>query len=228
MHYSYRFMQKKSLLLAQNEKESAIDMHACKKLITSGFQMQEEVEYTSLLEDLSDLEAWCEQNNTENSDYFFQFYQDAVIGAYYRYLQTKGNAWSSMQNAKLWIGSALFPILSSLLLQMLTHEADVLLGATGLLATSVIGIIWLVSLMYQETAKKRAYDETWVRHSICYNRLHLALSAFLSSDRTKKSFGEFINAAYNILDQNLDQFALNLSSHGIAPREKVERVKGGK
>jgi hypothetical protein len=72
--------------------------------------------------------------------------------------------------------------------------------------------------MYLEWAKNKNDKETWVRHSTCYERLNLALSQFALSKQEESDFQRLMDTTFSILEQNLDQFALNLSSRGVAKR----------
>lgn len=70
--------------------------------------------------------------------------------------------------------------------------------------------------------EKHNYYETWTRHSLCLNRLCLALNKFAVSDRLAADFNELQKDTFEILEQNLDQFAMNVSSKGLAVRAKKD------
>lgn len=220
MHYCYRrHFQKESTLSADNNKDVFIDINDVDK-VKIGFKMQEKVEASTLMEDMDAFERWCTEKHIKSADTFFVFFQDAILSAYCRYVVVKKEAWSSKRNNIMLICSALLPVLSGAILQWISSQTSSSVGITGLLIGIALGIVWLVLYLYYESNKKRAYYETWVRHSICYARLHLALSTFLVSPRSDKEFETFVSSVFAILDQNLDQFALNLSAHGMASREK--------
>lgn len=219
MHYNYREALQDGLSLSSDNIEAVINSLKDENKIKCGFEMQEEIELHTFVKDMDALESWCNTKGTERSTAFFLFFQDAVLGAYYRYMVVKGKAWSSKRNVIMLICFALLPALSSTVLQWISSQVSSSRSVMDSIIGIVLGIIWLGLYLYYEMNKKRAYDETWVRHSACYERLRLALSAFLTSPRNDKDFEMFVSAVFRILDQNLDQFELNLSAHGVASRE---------
>ena len=64
--------------------------------------------------------------------------------------------------------------------------------------------------------------ETWVRHSGCYNRLNLILQKFAFSARDNAAYDLLVKETFAVLEQNLDQFVLNLSTNGLAERSDDE------
>lgn len=230
MHYSYEHMREKS---KPKEEYGNAEIDA---LIEDGFGKQDLVEYSSLLEDLEELQKWCKLNNKNE---FFQYFQDAVIGAYYRYKRTKKKNWSKKEELIKSICSALTPVFSAVALTVITAIIEqwvsgdttvlesLLSGSiTAMLAKwplliapiSAILACWLTLHVRNEGHKKRNYHETWVRHSTCHSRLRLAMSAFLISDRKDADYQKFVNDTFAVLEQNIDQYGLNLFPKGIAPR----------
>ena len=69
---------------------------------------------------------------------------------------------------------------------------------------------------------KHNYYETWTRHSLCYSRLCLALDEFAVSEGKMEDFQALEKRTFRILQQNLDQFAVNVSPHGLAGRAQVD------
>lgn len=70
---------------------------------------------------------------------------------------------------------------------------------------------------------KHKYDETWIRHTLCDARLRLALSKFAAQERpTNEDYNELVKSTFAILEQNLDQFAVNMCPKGMAFREPCE------
>lgn len=187
---------------------------------------EELMSYYSLVEELEDLCQWTDADGKKDRKDFFVYFQDAIISAYYRYVATKAKAWSKVRNILLWIGTIVVPILSTFAIGFLTEGGESAKEATGIIVGSAATVLWLLVSIYLESSKKRAYDETWVRHSACYNRLHLNLNAFLTSDRSDEKYTEFVTNTFAVLDQNLDQFVQNLSSHGMASRLKTAVKKG--
>lgn len=70
---------------------------------------------------------------------------------------------------------------------------------------------------------KHKYDETWIRHTLCDARLRLALSKFAAQEHpTIEDYNELVKSTFAILEQNLDQFAVNMCPNGMAFREPRE------
>lgn len=70
---------------------------------------------------------------------------------------------------------------------------------------------------------KHKYDETWIRHTLCDARLRLALSKFAAQEHpTIEDYNELVKSTFAILEQNLDQFAVNMCPKGMAFREPRE------
>lgn len=191
-----------------------------KENIDNSFQEEEALEYRSLLMDMESFDAWCKANKEEGREEFSQYFQSAIISAYYRYRRTKNKAWSSLRNAVMLICGAVLPGLSGIVLSWLFDKSGAAAEAHSLYLSVLIGVIWLVLFIFHGMNKKRAYDETWVRHSLCYSRLHLALNMFLTSLRKDEDYRLFVSNVFAIMEQNLDQFALNLCTRGIASRTK--------
>ena len=67
---------------------------------------------------------------------------------------------------------------------------------------------------------KHKYDETWIRHTLCDARLRLALAKFAIPEHpTNEDYKELVQSTFAILEQNLDQFAVNMCPKGMAFRE---------
>ena len=224
MHYSYKFMKSKSL--EEERGECYVDSNVAAKLVKSGFNMQEKMEYNSLLQDLASFDEWCIQSKNKTKACFFEYFQDAIIGAYYRYIRTKAKAWSKKRIIAMLVCSALLPVISTALLHWLTNDVETFAGVTGFLLGGIWGAFWLVLFVFYGLSTKRAYEETWVRHSLCYTRLHLALSIFLTSERSDESYTTLVSDVFTILEQNVDQFALNMNQRGMAPRSQSNEKKG--
>lgn len=218
MHYCYQ----RNL---QEKEDVIIDTNDIGKIKT-GSKMQGKIEASMLVEDMDALECWCQTKNTASTSAFFVFFKDAILSAYCRYIAVKEKAWSSKRNIFMLICSALLPVLSGAVSLWISIQISSTKGTTSFLIGIGLGIIWLVLYLYYKSNQKRAYYETWVRHSVCYARLHLALSAFLISPRSDKEFETFVSSVFAILEQNLDQFALNLSVRGMAPRATKSNIEG--
>lgn len=185
-------------------------------------------DFMSLRTDLIALDDWYEaypqtaKEPIKNCRQFISYYQDAVLGAYCRYRDSKAKAWSKKRNILVILSSALVPVLASLALQFVTVSDKTLLTSTGLIIACAIAAIWLGLHVYSEMQSINSYRETWVRHSACYGRLRLALSRFLTSKRDEDSYWELVENTFSVLDQNYSQFVLNLSASGLAEKPETD------
>lgn len=230
VHYCHKELRKESELVSQ-EKRKRKKTRLMNELFKDGASKQGTIEFEELLTNLKLLEEWCEKKKTDEHTKFFAFFQNATIGAYYRYMWTKQKAWSWKRNASNVVLTVLLPAISTVGMQVLTEYVLPLITSEGtvsgdentmtskLLVGGVIGLSWMIAYLYREMSENRQYKETWVRHSICYSRLHVALSAFVVSMQTDRDYEKLVKDTFEILNQNLDQFALNLSSNGMASRD---------
>ncbi len=187
--------------------------------LNRNFPPQEAVDVSSLWEDLVTLKEWITSTPLVQNERFFVFFQDAVLGAYGRFQNSKSKAWSKSRNLILLFCSAALPVLAAFVLQIVSDGED-LLASTGVVGLSVVIAIWLFSQIYSGWQEFNAYRETWVRHSACYGRLRLALSRFLLSPRSSVDYNAFVTETFCILEQNYEQFVLNLSKKGAVARPK--------
>lgn len=175
----------------------------------------ESLDISLFANNMKEYKQWCSQNDQQA---FFNFFRDAAYGALYRYLVAKEKAWS-------W-KSTIIPVIcagapaflgSAVSLWNKTSENSFLLPTAIL---SVVIAVVAFSYVYSELRTKRNYYETWVRHSACFYRLSLELSRFILSPKADVDFNTLKKKTFAILNQNLDQFTLNMSSNGLA--EKAE------
>ena len=233
MHYSYKEILKESIT------PQSYDTATVLALLEKELSKQGIVEYNTMLENLKTLDEWCLQNNETA---FFTYFQDVVISTYCRYIHYKNRNWSAPpQWSKLNMkekckriadvlvglvpaGTTLgFPALTSILEYSQDGKMDY---AMHILVAAVVGIAVAipVSLIRKKRSdqemqeKKHKYDETWVRHSLCDSRLRLALSKFVTSSQTRGDYEALVKDTFAILEQNLDQFAVNLCPNGVASR----------
>lgn len=185
-------------------------------------------DFTLLMDGLQELETWCNSDSIEHITTpkekrvkFFEYFQDAIMGAYCRYRRTKVSAWSFGKNWPWLICATALPLLSAIVIYVLTEGDGGILGLPSVV-TGVVFAVVIAGNTLLDWKKHRNYYETWVRHSTCFGRLNLVLSEFILSGRTNEDYTEFVSATFAILNQNLDQFALNLSGQGLAERTESD------
>lgn len=202
-----------------------------------------DLDLTTLLEDLNKFTTKAEEfemGNYSTRIKFSIYFQDALLGAYYRYRTTKHKAWSTSEILSVSCKPLLVAVLiaggSSLLESLLSivffsvdmgesrvfHFTGILLSA-GVTAVFLflIGLAFLYAL--STIRENRSYRETWTRHSATYGRLRLALSRFLLSEQKEEDFQKLKERTFSNLEQNYDQFVANLSSHGMVKRIEAEK-----
>lgn len=181
-------------------------------------------EKLTLFDDLADLNAWCQKNTSVAGvrNGLYSYFEEAIIGAYCRYVTTKKKAWSPFKNLCVDIAASMIPIASGLLLFWFSKDNVWSVGTVGLIVGITLAVVWFLLEVFQTAQERRAYNETWVRHSACYGRLRLAMSRFLTSNREYSDYEDFVEDVFSILEQNYDQFTVNLSTNGMAPRNKQE------
>ena len=228
-----------------------------KKTIRENMKKHEQLEYSVMLENLKMLDDWCTKHGKTE---FFTFFQDSILGAYYRFVHAKRNTWDDEVPVKHGTGQCrkkrvrigwptiltgaapiILVFMSELLGMESVHQGFVYAGMATYVVIALSGV---VSRAHQESneqqdqlareeqervkkeeeaqKKKRNYYETWSRHSLCLNRLCLALNKFAVSDQLAADFNELQKDTFEILEQNLDQFAMNVSSKGLAVRAKKD------
>lgn len=192
---------------------------------------QDEADLFMMVEGLKELEKWCTAADKENLDKtkaFYGFFESAIVGSFYRYRKSKTATWSLKKNWLKVLGIALLPVVSAMSTPFVEEVVAALLEKSEEMAIGKAVPVMFVLLtafgliqMYLEWAKNKNDKETWVRHSTCYSRLNLALSKFVLSEKTGEDYEHLVQTTYAILEQNLDQFALNMSSQGMAERPNI-------
>lgn len=227
MHYSYEYMRKKSI------QEESYDADKITELIKDGAEKHELVEYTAFLENMETLSKWCEENQKTE---FFKYFQDAAIGAFYRFASTKAKVWSKEKDQKLirrlravsYASPVIMPVVSVAVTwltqaDIVMPENQVYIFGAGAIATVILLLVCVGRIKmceHDEEERKHNYYETWVRHSMCNSRLQLALNVFLLSERTNQDYEKFVSDTFAVLGQNIDQFAVNMCPRGVAPSVK--------
>lgn len=208
-------------------------------------QAGEEVDFdlTTLLDDLNKFTTKAKEFETgeySTRNKFSTYFQDALLGAYYRYRTTKHKAWSTREILSVSCRPLLVAVLiagvSSLLEYLLStvfFSADMgesrVLHFTGILLSAGVAAVFLfligLSLLYALSTirENHSYRETWTRHSATYGRLRLALSRFLLSGQKAEDFKKLEERTFSYLEQNYDQFVANLSGHGMVKRIETEK-----
>lgn len=165
---------------------------------------------------LAQLQIWCSNNSKPE---FYNFFNDTLEDAKKRYATSKKRAWSFRENMVTILAFVAAPVLFSILTYFLEQYKDISYVGKFWLFALVLGVYFLLGCLQQWKQKKNA-SETWVRRSTYYHRLCIALAAFIFSDQCMDDYKRLVQATFAILEQNLDQFTLNLSPNGLAERPK--------
>lgn len=178
-------------------------------------------EKNKLLNDLADLNAWCQKDESKCilRNRLYDYFEEEIIGAYCRYVTEKKEAWSTLKNLCADFGTALIPIASGLCLFWFSKDNMWTVGTVSLIVGTMLAVVWFLLVGFQNARRRKAYSETWVRHSACYGRLRLSLSKFLTSNREDSDYFEFVEDVFLILEQNYDQFTANLSTNAVVFRK---------
>ena len=227
MHYDYKELQ--NIITGKGINEPIqIDVKKGKANTESKYfencrKNEFTVELTGLIESLNILETWGlnKKSGKYEDKSFFVFFQDAILGAYFRYYHSKKAAWSIRRNVLFFVCSAILPVVAAVVLQIATAGNSTPIAMTGLILTGGIALVWVFSSVYTKWHDLCDHRETWVRHSVCYGRLRLALSCFVISGRQDKDYEELVNATFRILQQNYDQFMQNMCDNGVAKCDSI-------
>lgn len=164
--------------------------------------------------------------NTDRVEAFSDFFIKALLKEYTHYSESKRKAWSRVRNALLFVCGAFLPGFAAFLLGFITEGGTEILASVGVAGATVMILAAILSHIYTEWQKLNAHSETWVRHSACYHRLRLALNRFLVSQRDQEAYNYFEAQVFAIMEQNLDQFVLNMSGRGMATRTHSSKAGG--
>lgn len=214
MHFDYKGFHGKGITVSDTGYITAVDLSKVDKTIAEGKDHSNEADVILFMENMAALEKYC---NVSSKTQFFQFFQDAIVGAYHRYRQHKKHAWSWLQYLPWLICSAILPVISAIVLQAFADGSGVLTVIPTVFAGLIVAA-WVFLYVYTKWVENKGTKETWVRHSACFGRLNLALSKFILSEKKEEEYNEFVLETFAILEQNIDQFALNLSGQGLATR----------
>ena len=208
-------------LKESGEKIEVVDRSSFSQFIQAKSSDLENNDLASFLKDMKTFYSWCNNPHAtcptisqQETCAFWDFFQDAIMDTFYRFRSTKDIAWSPIRNGIVFICTALLPVLGAFLIQFGTGSPKELLASTGVIATSIIILVWMILYVVFEWHQLRDYRETWARHSACYGRLRLSLSRFLVSNRSSNDYTAFVEKVFSILEQDYNQFVDNLSSKG--------------
>lgn len=183
----------------------------------------------SVEQELRTLRSWCEQISSEDSVFLYEpkafavFFCQELHAAKKAYQRNKHHAW----NKKSYVfHSACFILvsgLSAVATQFILEQISETPSKTAMVVVFGVLCVGAITASIQNWRDKRAYDETWARHSARYHRMRLALKQFLLSSKTIAEFNTFALKIFAILERNLDQFELNISSNGLAEVRAPEK-----
>ena len=162
--------------------------------------------------------------NDQKKIAFAEFYESTLVGSFVRYRSSKHKTWGFGHNLVLLIATLALSVLPAAVLARLDAAEGVLADAP-VPVFAAAAVVCVLSAGYTKWHEMKNDKETWVRHSVCYNRLNLLLQQFILSKRSDVDYDSFVQNTFSILDQNLDQFALNMSGNGLAERPEVQPKK---
>ncbi len=172
-------------------------------------------EYSLLIGNLDVLEKWCTRNKKTA---FYHFFKTAILASYHRYQSSKRSAWSIVEHIAALACEAALPAVSAGAVYYWSANAKGIFEKSFLFVCAFV-IAWISIRSFLEWTKKKNEMETWVRHSACFQHLHNALGRFLYSNQTEDDYNLFVENTFDVLEQNIDQFTLNMSANGIAERK---------
>lgn len=179
---------------------------------------QDKIDCAMMLANLEVLRDSVGQDDKKKK--FVDFFESALVGAFLRYRRSKKQTWGFAQNVAVFATALIFSACSTFLVAWLSGE-----GAAAGASWFVLALAALAATLagcYTKWHNMKNDKETWVRHSGCYNRLNLILQKFAFSARDNAAYDLLVKETFAVLEQNLDQFVLNLSTNGLAERSEDE------
>lgn len=174
------------------------------------------MDFQNVNDQLTQLQTWCNNNSKQE---FYHFFSTTLENAKKRYGTSKRHAWSFPENMVTIIAFVATPVIFSILTYILEQYKNIsYVGKFGLYVF-LLAVYVTLSCLLQWQQKKNA-SETWVRRSAYYHRLCIALGVFVFSDQRMDDYKRLVQDTFAILEQNLDQFTLNLSPNGLVERRK--------
>lgn len=179
-------------------------------------------------QELRSLQSWCSQVSSECSDFlynpkeFYEFFCTELHAAEEAYRRNKKHAWDKKSYVLYSVGYILASGGSAVVTQLILDQISNAPSKTAIGIAGGVLIAGAIMSSIKSWRDKRNYDETWARHSARYYRLRLILNQFLLSQKTSKEFNLFAQKMFAILERNLDQFELNISSKGLAEAKAID------
>lgn len=192
-----------------------IKMHRSTKKAS---ERKQDKQWCLLQNQLPELKQWCEEHGKTA---FFCFFDTVICAAYGRYRRSRKSAWSKLKHIVLWVFEAALPAISAGIVYYLSCYVEAP-SERSILFACAFALTWLSVRAFLEWGKKKNAMETWVRHSACFQHLHNTLGVFLFSQRTEADYRRFVADVFAVLEQNVDQFTLNMSANGLAERKPNE------
>lgn len=180
---------------------------------------QDQIDCQMMLTNLAQLKSLSVGNQSKEA--FADFFESTLVGAFLRYRASKKKTWGTAQIILLPIATTVTSWLSGAIVAWLSAAEGTLVGAPQVVIMAACAIAVLAS-GYTQWHNMKNDKETWVRHSVCYNRLNLLLQRFILSKQSDEDYESLVENTYAILEQNLDQFTMNLSTNGLAERPEVD------
>lgn len=122
-----------------------------KETIKENMEKHEQLEYSVMLENLKTLDDWCKKHGKTE---FFAFFQDSILGAYYRFVHAKRQTWDdegSDNSGESECGKKQVPINTTAIISsagaVVLTVITLLLGAEILDKTAVISAICLYGFL---------------------------------------------------------------------------------
>ena len=180
---------------------------------------QDRIDCWMMLTNLAQLKSMLDDDPDKKA--FEEFFESALVGAFFRYRSSKKKTWGVQQMILLPLATTVAPWLSGAIVAWFSAAEGTLVGAPQVVIMAACAVAVLAA-SYAEWHNMKNDKETWVRHSVCYNRLNLLLQQYVLSKHDSNDYDVFVQNTYAILEQNLDQFTLNLSTNGLAERPEVD------
>ena len=179
---------------------------------------QDKIDCAMMLANLEVLRNSVGQDDKKKK--FADFFESALVGAFLRYRRSKKQTWGFAQNVAVFVAGLIFTACSTYLASWLSGEGAAAGASRFALALAILAAT--LAGGYTKWHNMKNDKETWVRHSGCYNRLNLILQKFAFSARDDAAYDLLVKETFAVLEQNLDQFVLNLSTNGLAERSEDE------